>query len=152
MIGLQLTNSAKEGRYTPRSLQTRAFAKLSISRTYLCEVRVFFSQFCGQLYLRSIQYTRKGWYFCSVDISSLRNACVCVRSYQCGLTHNISTAYCSLPLAACLCPSLKNQFQEYALTVKVSATAYFTTVCSVCLLYTSPSPRDQRGSRMPSSA
>ena len=25
-------------------------------------------------------------------------------------------------------------------------------VCSACLLYTSPSPRDQRGSRMPSSA
>ena len=24
--------------------------------------------------------------------------------------------------------------------------------CSICLLYTSPSPRDQRGSRMPSSA
>ena len=26
------------------------------------------------------------------------------------------------------------------------------TIYSVCLLYTSPSPRDQRGSRMPSSA
>ena len=25
-------------------------------------------------------------------------------------------------------------------------------VCDICLLYTSPSPRDQRGSRMPSSA
>ena len=25
-------------------------------------------------------------------------------------------------------------------------------LCEVCLLYTSPSPRDQRGSRMPSSA
>ena len=25
-------------------------------------------------------------------------------------------------------------------------------LCSLCLLYTSPSPRDQRGSRMPSSA
>ena len=24
--------------------------------------------------------------------------------------------------------------------------------CNICLLYTSPSPRDQRGSRMPSSA
>ena len=24
--------------------------------------------------------------------------------------------------------------------------------CGICLLYTSPSPRDQRGSRMPSSA
>ena len=28
----------------------------------------------------------------------------------------------------------------------------FTTVSASCLLYTSPSPRDQRGSRMPSSA
>ena len=28
----------------------------------------------------------------------------------------------------------------------------FTQVDSTCLLYTSPSPRDQRGSRMPSSA
>ena len=26
------------------------------------------------------------------------------------------------------------------------------TACQICLLYTSPSPRDQRGSRMPSSA
>ena len=32
-------------------------------------------------------------------------------------------------------------------------TAMFTSAASkVCLLYTSPSPRDQRGSRMPSSA
>ena len=29
---------------------------------------------------------------------------------------------------------------------------YLTTVNYTCLLYTSPSPRDQRGSRMPSSA
>ena len=27
-----------------------------------------------------------------------------------------------------------------------------TSVSGICLLYTSPSPRDQRGSRMPSSA
>ena len=35
------------------------------------------------------------------------------------------------------------------------ATEEFDTVlesCKICLLYTSPSPRDQRGSRMPSSA
>ena len=31
-------------------------------------------------------------------------------------------------------------------------TLVLTTVIRVCLLYTSPSPRDQRGSRMPSSA
>ena len=29
---------------------------------------------------------------------------------------------------------------------------YLTGLCEPCLLYTSPSPRDQRGSRMPSSA
>ena len=29
---------------------------------------------------------------------------------------------------------------------------YITGTSSLCLLYTSPSPRDQRGSRMPSSA
>ena len=29
---------------------------------------------------------------------------------------------------------------------------YATTIYHGCLLYTSPSPRDQRGSRMPSSA
>ena len=37
----------------------------------------------------------------------------------------------------------------------VHFTIYYTTVygvSSTCLLYTSPSPRDQRGSRMPSSA
>ena len=30
--------------------------------------------------------------------------------------------------------------------------AIISTVAGICLLYTSPSPRDQRGSRMPSSA
>ena len=29
---------------------------------------------------------------------------------------------------------------------------YFCDLITICLLYTSPSPRDQRGSRMPSSA
>ena len=33
-----------------------------------------------------------------------------------------------------------------------AAKDYLLTQCSICLLYTSPSPRDQRGSRMPSSA
>ena len=43
-------------------------------------------------------------------------------------------------------------------SVKVNAVIYFrvldpqNAIIQVCLLYTSPSPRDQRGSRMPSSA
>ena len=36
-------------------------------------------------------------------------------------------------------------------TVDLGVLSFFTG-CAVCLLYTSPSPRDQRGSRMPSSA
>ena len=38
------------------------------------------------------------------------------------------------------------QEQERGITITSAATTCF------CLLYTSPSPRDQRGSRMPSSA
>ena len=36
--------------------------------------------------------------------------------------------------------------------VTVELTPYDLTKGRICLLYTSPSPRDQRGSRMPSSA
>ena len=36
--------------------------------------------------------------------------------------------------------------------LRVEATANTPTTAVACLLYTSPSPRDQRGSRMPSSA
>ena len=37
--------------------------------------------------------------------------------------------------------------------ISVSAgDSYAVKKCEACLLYTSPSPRDQRGSRMPSSA
>ena len=38
------------------------------------------------------------------------------------------------------------------LPVPVVAVTLALTVLGTCLLYTSPSPRDQRGSRMPSSA
>ena len=36
--------------------------------------------------------------------------------------------------------------------VKVPLDSAAIDMCGTCLLYTSPSPRDQRGSRMPSSA
>ena len=41
---------------------------------------------------------------------------------------------------------------DKALADAQAASAESLTVLGVCLLYTSPSPRDQRGSRMPSSA
>ena len=40
-----------------------------------------------------------------------------------------------------------SQFEEDGLLLFI-----FATIGMTCLLYTSPSPRDQRGSRMPSSA
>ena len=44
-------------------------------------------------------------------------------------------------------------FADAVALVKDAATAKFDESIDVaCLLYTSPSPRDQRGSRMPSSA
>ena len=41
---------------------------------------------------------------------------------------------------------------DVAPSITASQTANLAEDASVCLLYTSPSPRDQRGSRMPSSA
>ena len=41
---------------------------------------------------------------------------------------------------------------EATVDLNVGGTMITNTVTNICLLYTSPSPRDQRGSRMPSSA
>ena len=40
----------------------------------------------------------------------------------------------------------------FVATSAMSVFAFLCSCCTICLLYTSPSPRDQRGSRMPSSA
>ena len=50
------------------------------------------------------------------------------------------------------CPNIENNF-SLEIKDKIASPKVFTDVdISTCLLYTSPSPRDQRGSRMPSSA
>ena len=58
-------------------------------------------------------------------------------------------------------PSLMNVFSIYQNTLDLSAFEFFSDLClhyvhkdkgHPCLLYTSPSPRDKRQSRMPSSA
>ena len=46
----------------------------------------------------------------------------------------------------------KNHYEKVQDMTNDDNTDLFNTVQSTCLLYTSPSPRDQRGSRMPSSA
>ena len=57
-------------------------------------------------------------------------------------------------LAAQLYSEFKSFFPENAVEYFVSYYDYYQPEAYVpsCLLYTSPSPRDQRGSRMPSSA
>ena len=47
-------------------------------------------------------------------------------------------------------PSKKSITEQYKMASELAE--FYTKVFWVCLLYTSPSPRDQRGSRMPSSA
>ena len=56
-----------------------------------------------------------------------------------------------------ICFGEATKFSQYLLNADKAyrVTAQFgriTDTCDTCLLYTSPSPRDQRGSRMPSSA
>ena len=47
---------------------------------------------------------------------------------------------------------VRNSSLRWPVPVDELQTLIGETVTHVCLLYTSPSPRDQRGSRMPSSA
>ena len=53
-------------------------------------------------------------------------------------------------LTACL--TVPSWAQQVSTVVSVDLTRYTGKWYEICLLYTSPSPRDQRGSRMPSSA
>ena len=46
----------------------------------------------------------------------------------------------------------EEQISGYDVTYVYAGETYTTVLAEACLLYTSPSPRDQRGSRMPSSA
>ena len=43
-------------------------------------------------------------------------------------------------------------FEPSEVTISAGESVHFVNNMLPCLLYTSPSPRDQRGSRMPSSA
>ena len=47
---------------------------------------------------------------------------------------------------------LSEEFEKHSHSLEIVSRAFITGYVKVCLLYTSPSPRDQRGSRMPSSA
>ena len=49
-------------------------------------------------------------------------------------------------------PEAIGQLQKLGFDIAVEAGAGLAAKYTDCLLYTSPSPRDQRGSRMPSSA
>ena len=44
------------------------------------------------------------------------------------------------------------RFHARVLKEDLATLPFVLNTCNSCLLYTSPSPRDQRGSRMPSSA
>ena len=48
--------------------------------------------------------------------------------------------------------SLRGQINDRRQTIVTVAVVIAVGMAAICLLYTSPSPRDQRGSRMPSSA
>ena len=63
-----------------------------------------------------------------------------------GLTNKLAQA------AYFYAKKLKMSEEDTFIEIKVPRKRGFIDGCIGCLLYTSPSPRDQRGSRMPSSA
>ena len=65
----------------------------------------------------------------------------------------VNYAESTLPVSGSLSNSGENaEIESLNLMDGMSPSTQIMTAFSTCLLYTSPSPRDQRGSRMPSSA
>ena len=95
-----------------------------------------------------------------VLISPLLNP-IAQLSWHRGISHSILICFLATPLFGFLLSKLHRQkgitFPQASWFVFLTWSTHvlidcFTTYGTHCLLYTSPSPRDQRGSRMPSSA
>ena len=84
----------------------------------------------------------QGW-SCEGKSSAVTNLVQAITNLGCCGTISKSACW-SEPTQANICENARNFFECDAIGSK--------SECIACLLYTSPSPRDQRGSRMPSSA
>ena len=71
-----------------------------------------------------------------------------------GVHQGIPGAYTAMQLSKAYSKAMMmNSFFQFGKNVKLYRSGQYRRLgVSICLLYTSPSPRDQRGSRMPSSA
>ena len=81
---------------------------------------------------------------------SVFNFSLCLVSLVCGLL--LSLADYSSAIAQGDPPIVANELSDVEKRQIKIAERFLTVLEKSCLLYTSPSPRDQRGSRMPSSA
>ena len=70
------------------------------------------------------------------------------------LNKNILIAFAASLIISAIIAQLLSEQTEYLNATYTTIADYviYFSVFSFCLLYTSPSPRDQRGSRMPSCA
>ena len=62
------------------------------------------------------------------------------------------TKECIIIDPGCYTEKERTELRRFITSEGLKPVKLINTHCHVCLLYTSPSPRDQRGSRMPSSA
>ena len=67
---------------------------------------------------------------------------------QCGFSNNVVQILNSLGVTF----NTFDVLSDFEIREGIKEYSEWPTIPQVCLLYTSPSPRDQRGSRMPSSA
>ena len=72
---------------------------------------------------------------------------ILVLLYSCGDTENLDANYSIKASAKKIV-----QGGDVSISLKAKKEYPIDSIVYTCLLYTSPSPRDQRGSRMPSSA
>eukprot|EP00829_Urostomides_striatus_P019672 TRINITY_DN7759_c0_g1_i1.p1 TRINITY_DN7759_c0_g1~~TRINITY_DN7759_c0_g1_i1.p1 ORF type:complete len:181 (+),score=64.76 TRINITY_DN7759_c0_g1_i1:10-552(+) len=121
------------------------------------------ASFCEKCISR--KETLKGYCICGTQLTYSTGEFICITcSSKCDKTKNFYCAVCDFGSCGCNvekhCEHKPQIYENKKCSLcYVDRSNYFCCVacqfiiCShCCLLYTSPSPRDQRGSRMPSSA
>ena len=94
--------------------------------------------------LANLRHRHSAWYFWTLAYALLAGLCLVAGLFDERLFQGVSLWHKPFKFAL----SLAVYFVTLTWFANLMPQGYFDT----CLLYTSPSPRDQRGSRMPSSA
>ena len=130
---------------------SKSSSRLEVAKTYKMYIGGAFPRTeSGRVYCPEVKGKSIG-NVCQASRKDLRNSIVAARAAQAGWAAR--TAYNRSQILYRIAEMLEGRTDQFLSELKDQGlTSRLAQQEITCLLYTSPSPRDQRGSRMPSSA